>query len=76
MSLLLGMPCPTELKKRALVTVLKKLARKYKVKLELVQEATDAQVMAAFRKVIRWAHPDKSGSADDTSGRYHLALQI
>lgn len=60
------MPCDVDVKKRALVTLLKRLARKYKLNLDLVREASDAQVLAAFRRVIRWAHPDKSGSEDDT----------
>ena len=59
------MPSEVDAKKRVLVTLLKRLARKYNLQLSLVREATDAQVGAAFRRVIKQAHPDKRGSAAD-----------
>ena len=42
------------------------MARKYQLNLDLVREASDAEVVAAVRRVLCWAHPDKSGSEDDT----------
>ena len=62
------MPSEADTKKRAMVSLLKKLARKYKLQVTLVRESTDVQVMSAFRKVLRWAHPDKGGSDEDTKG--------
>lgn len=60
------MPSQSDAKKRAFDSLLKKLARKYNVQVEVVRESTDGQVGAAFRKVLRWAHPDKGGSEEDT----------
>ena len=52
MLLLLLMPSYTDGKKRAFVSLLKKLARKYNLQVDIVRESSDVQVMAAFRKVL------------------------
>ena len=59
------MPSVLDQKRRALVTLLKQLARKYKLTLDLNRQSSDAQLQAAFRRVVRWAHPDKRGSNED-----------
>ena len=50
------------------MTLLKQLARKYKLTLDLNRQSSDAQLQAAFRRVVRWAHPDKRGSNEDMQG--------
>ena len=54
--------------KRFLVSLLKTLATTYGVVLQLSRDAADADVISAFRKVSRKAHPDRGGSiADQTA---------
>ena len=54
-------------KKRKLVTLLLKLARKYKLDVQLNRGSEDNEVQAVFRPAIRWAHPDKRGSPEDVT---------
>ena len=54
---------PTQLLKRALVTILLELARKYCLDLSLSRDSADADVKKAFRKVVVKAHPDKPGGS-------------
>ena len=50
--------------KRALVSVLRVLAALYTVVLKVNREASDADVLKAYRRVILKAHPDKGGATD------------
>ena len=52
---------------RTLIAALKAVAAKYNVVLDGFQErtATDAAVRRAYKKVVRKAHPDKGGDAED-----------
>ena len=54
-----------DLKKRALVRLLKELARKYHVQVAVTQIATDETVLQAFKRVACKAHPDKGGTKED-----------
>ena len=47
--------------KRAFVAVLLEVARLYAVPTAVNRDSPDAQVLAAYRKVILKAHPDKGG---------------
>ena len=47
--------------KRAFVAVLLEVARLYAVPTAVNRDSLDAQVLAAYRKVILKAHPDKGG---------------
>ena len=61
-----AMPLSTaQATKRALVRVLKSLARTYGVAVDLTCDAADADVRAAYRRVFLRAHPDKGGSVGD-----------
>ena len=53
------------LARRALVTVLLALAALYSVALTLTRDSCDAEVSAAYKKVVRKVHPDKRGSTAD-----------
>ena len=55
---------PAQRAKRTLVQLLQTLAQQYNVVLRLTLDASDAQVLAAFKKVCRKAHPDKGGSEE------------
>ena len=59
------MPSAVDVAKRALVKVLKALATKYNVKLQLTRDSSQKEVNAAFKKVSLRAHPDKGGDKDD-----------
>jgi hypothetical protein len=50
--------------RRELVKVLLALASAYSVALALKQDATDAQVSSAFRRVVKAVHPDKGGKVE------------
>ena len=56
---------PTQLAKRALVSVLLALATAYQVVLDINRESDDSSVKRAFRKVCLKVHPDKGGSTED-----------
>ena len=51
--------------KRAFIAALKSLARAYGVPVALSQDADDAAVRAAHRRVVLRVHPDKGGSVAD-----------
>ena len=48
------------------------LASVYGIQLALTQEASDTQVNAAFRRVVKAVHPDKGGKVEDAQ-RLHSA---
>ena len=52
--------------RRALVRVLLSLAAAYRLVLNITRDATDDAVFAAYKKVVRRAHPDKGGSKEHT----------
>ena len=52
--------------RRALVRVLLALAAAYGIVLSVTRDATDDAVLAAYKRVVRRAHPDKGGSKADT----------
>ena len=51
--------------RRAFVKVLLALAAVYGVALSLSQRASDADLVAGYRKLVRRVHPDKGGSVQD-----------
>ena len=51
--------------KRALVTLLRRLASQYAVTLDLTRDSLDADVRTAYRKVSRKTHPDRGGRERD-----------
>ena len=51
--------------KRTLVSLLKRLANKHGVPLEITRGSDDSEVRKAYRKVSRKVHPDRGGSAED-----------
>ena len=53
--------------KRALVSRLKALGRKYDVRLDVDRNAADQDVRSAFRKMSRKSHPDRGGDVQDQS---------
>ena len=53
--------------KRALVTLLKSLARIYSLVVGLSRESADTEVRAAYKRVARKAHPDKGGAPEHQS---------
>ena len=59
------MPSEVDVAKRELVKVLKSLAAKYTIDLQLSRDSSDADVKKAFRKVSLKAHPDKGGAVAD-----------
>ena len=59
------MPSPTDVAKRELVKLLKSLAAKYGVQLEVTRDSADKEVVKAWRKVSLKTHPDKGGEGED-----------
>ena len=51
--------------KRALVSLLKSLAVKFKLVLSITRDSDDAEVRRSYRTVSRRVHPDRGGSAED-----------
>jgi len=51
--------------KRALVTLLRRLASQYAVTLDLTRDSLDADVHTAYRKVSGKTHPDRGGRERD-----------
>ena len=47
--------------RRALVKVMRRLAKQHKLKLDLDREATDAQVLSAYKRLAMKCHPGKGG---------------
>ena len=59
------MPCSLILlARRALVRVLISLANVYTIRLSISRESPDKDLVAAYRKVVLKAHPDKGGSEE------------
>ena len=54
-----------QLAKRAFVAVLLSLANQYGLTVKINRDSPDAPLEAAFRKIVKQAHPDKGGSTDD-----------
>ena len=54
------------LAKRALVSLLLRLAVAYGVTVAVSRGSPDAEVTTAYRKVVLKAHPDKGGSTTDS----------
>ena len=52
--------------RRALVRILFVLAAAYGIVLSVTREATNDVILAAYKRVLRRAHPDKGGSKADT----------
>ncbi len=55
---------PVQAAKRAFVCILLRLARQYKVTVAINRDAADKDVLAAYKRVILKAHPDKGGSKE------------
>ena len=53
--------------KRALLSLLKKLANKHSLELALTRDPADAEVRKSYRKLSRSAHPDRGGRAEEQS---------
>ena len=58
--------------KRALVTLLRRLASRYAVTLDLTRDVLDADVRTAYRKVSRKTHPDRGGREKREKSRISL----
>ena len=54
------------LAKRAFVSLLVRLAHAYTVVVAINRDASDAKVLAAFRKVVVKVHPDKGGTLEES----------
>ena len=63
------MPSELDVAKRALVSLLLRLAGKYGLSLELTRESADKDVQRAYKKVAFKTHPDKGGAQADFQGR-------
>ena len=50
---------------RAFVKVLLALARSYEVVLAVTRDSTAPELLKAYKKVVKKAHPDKGGIAAD-----------
>ena len=65
--------------KRALVTLLKSLATVYGLVLSVTRDATDKEILSAYRKVSRKAHPDQgttNSHAPDCSKKPRSAFEV
>ena len=51
--------------KRAFIKLILALAASYTVSVLLTRESTDSQVVSAFRRLVKRAHPDKGGRTED-----------
>ena len=69
------MPSAVDLAKRELVKLLKSLASKYKLLLELSRDRSDNGVKKAVRKVSLKTHPDKGGDVADFQKLSMLPLE-
>ncbi len=56
---------PTQLAKRALVTLLLALGCRYDTTSALNRDSPDSLVLDAFKRAARKAHPDKGGCTED-----------
>ena len=50
--------------KRALVSLLIRLAKLYSIVLDITRDSADVDIRRAFKKVSRKAHPDRGGSGE------------
>ena len=50
--------------KRAFIKLIIALALSYTVSIVVNQDSSDTQVLTAFRRVVKRAHPDKGGSTE------------
>ena len=57
------MPCAVDAAKRELVKLLRTLAAKYKLKLDVSRESAVQDVCKAFKQVSLRVHPDKMVSS-------------
>ena len=51
--------------KRAFVSLLVLLSRSYHVILPVTRKSSDAQLLSAFKRLVRATHPDKGGKNED-----------
>ena len=61
------MPSPTDVAKRELVRLLKSLAAKYGVQLEVTRDSSNKEVVKAWRKVSLKTHLDNGGEAEESN---------
>ena len=61
------MPSPTDVAKRELVKLLKALAVKYGVQLDVSRDSCQKDVVKAWRKLSLKTHPDKGGDSEDSA---------
>ena len=54
-----------QLARRNFIQVLLTFAAQYQVSVTVNRDSTDAEVSAAYRRIVRRAHPDKGGSDKD-----------
>ena len=54
-----------QLAKRAFVRVLLTFAAQYQVAITVNRDSSDSDVLAAYRRLVRRAHPDKGGRHED-----------
>ena len=59
------MACQLDKVKRALVSLMKPLAKTYHVVLAVTRDSVDQEITSAYRKLSRRVHPDKGGSVAD-----------
>ena len=55
--------------KRALVTLIKQLARKYKYQTDTSRDSSDGDVRKCYRSLSRKVHPDRAGTHTDAQMR-------
>ena len=53
---------PLQAAKRALVSILLQLARRYKVKVTVSRDATDKDIQTAYKRIALKVHPDKGAA--------------
>ena len=59
------MPSAIDKSKRALVALIRTLAVKYGVRVDVTRESADMAILKAYRTLSRKVHPDKGGSEED-----------
>ena len=55
-----------QLAKRAFVAVLLELCKKYSLETKVFRDSPEADVLKEYRRLLKKAHPDKGGAAEDT----------
>ena len=55
-----------QLAKRAFVKLLLALAAVYGLVVNITRDSADTEIVSAFKRVARKAHPDKGGSNEDS----------